>query len=755
MTIENFPFSTTPQSFPEVGQALMQIKRATLLHKYNATANPGVTNDVSEGYEIGSLWVNVSTDAVYICADATDGAAVWTLVGAPGGSGPLGATYVTLSTDATLTNERVLTTTASVVVVDGGAGSTVTLERAALTGDATASQNANALTLATVNANVGTFGTATQVGTFTVNAKGLITAASNTAIALSSSVVTPPGSDTQVIFNDGGAFGADAGFVYNKTTDSATLVGSLTVATIELGHASDTTLARVSAGLVSIEGVNVVTVSATQTLTNKTLTAPTIADFTNANHDHLDADDGGTLTLSAINNFGANVATWLATPSSANLAAAVTDETGSGALVFATSPTLVTPLLGTPTSGVLTNCTGLPIVAGTTGTLSIARGGTDATTAAGARVNLGLEIGVNVQAWDAQLQLIADVGSFTLGDLLVGATAGGITLLAIGTLGQVLTVSASGTAEWATPTGGIPTQITVADTADATCFVALFESATGDLAPKTDAGILYDATAGGGTLQVGTLTLTNDLTVANGGTGASTLTGMVQGNGTSAFTVVTSSTVGQVLRCTGANTFAFGAVDLADTDAVTGQLPLANQETSGTIIGSISAVLGPTTSNATQDVRLTGDTPAIPMPVWDFDASAIEYMAFKVFLHPDYGGGGLTITIQWSASSATTGTTRWECAFRAFENNATLDDIDDAFTYDFNGVSATAPSAGTGTSTGSGVTRYSDITFTDGSDMDSVSAGEFAILLFRRKVDHADDSMTGDAEMHEFVIKET
>jgi hypothetical protein len=41
-----------------------------------------------------------------------------------------------------------------------------------------------------------------------------------------------------------------------------------------------------------------------------------------------------------------------------------------------TSPTLTTPALGTPGSGTLTNCTGLPIVAGTTGTLSVARGGT-------------------------------------------------------------------------------------------------------------------------------------------------------------------------------------------------------------------------------------------------------------------------------------------------------------------------------------------------------------------------------------------
>jgi hypothetical protein len=44
-----------------------------------------------------------------------------------------------------------------------------------------------------------------------------------------------------------------------------------------------------------------------------------------------------------------------------------------------TNATLVTPILGTPQSGTLTNCTGLPIVAGTTGTLSVARGGTGVT----------------------------------------------------------------------------------------------------------------------------------------------------------------------------------------------------------------------------------------------------------------------------------------------------------------------------------------------------------------------------------------
>ncbi len=46
---------------------------------------------------------------------------------------------------------------------------------------------------------------------------------------------------------------------------------------------------------------------------------------------------------------------------SLQLKTSLSDETGSGAVVFATSPTLVTPLLGTPTSGVLTSCTGYPV----------------------------------------------------------------------------------------------------------------------------------------------------------------------------------------------------------------------------------------------------------------------------------------------------------------------------------------------------------------------------------------------------------
>jgi len=89
------------------------------------------------------------------------------------------------------------------------------------------------------------------------------------------------------------------------------------------------------------------------------------------NKDEWNADhtiEAGTIVNADVNASAAIDLSKLATSTSANLASLISDETGSGLLVFGTSPTFITPVLGTPASGVLTNATGLPITGITSST---------------------------------------------------------------------------------------------------------------------------------------------------------------------------------------------------------------------------------------------------------------------------------------------------------------------------------------------------------------------------------------------------
>jgi len=133
---------------------------------------------------------------------------------------------------------------------------------------------------------------------------------------------------------------------------------------------------------------------------------------------------------------------------SANIQAAISDETGTGALVFANTPTLVTPILGTPTSGTLTNCSGLP-AAGVVGTALVAAA-----------------IGTTVQAYDADLTTWAGVtpGTGVTTALAIAVGSAGAPVVLNGALGT----PSSGTVTNLTGTANININGTVGATTPTT-----------------------------------------------------------------------------------------------------------------------------------------------------------------------------------------------------------------------------------------------------------------------------------------------
>ena len=229
------------------------------------------------------------------------------------------------------------------------------------------------------------------------------------------------------------------------------LSGSISVANGGTGQSTFTAgILKSTGGSAALETVtapngDLVGTTATQTLTNKTLTAPA-----------LDTPISGTLTNCTGLPLNTGVTGTLPVTSGGTGVTAA--STGSGGVVLSTSPTLtspilVTPALGTPASGTLTSCTGLPIINGTTGTLSVARGGTGVTNSTGngsvvlsnspslTTPNLGVPTGGTLTSCTG-LPIIEG----TTGTLSVARGGTGVTALASGFIksdGTILTSSAA------------------------------------------------------------------------------------------------------------------------------------------------------------------------------------------------------------------------------------------------------------------------------------------------------------------------
>jgi hypothetical protein len=285
--------------------------------------------------------------------------------------------------------------TSSTLKIASGAGTTTlsgtqTTDRAIAFPDAdgtlalTTSNVATATALATARAINGVnFNGSAAITLTTMPDQFLLTGRADSTIAADQNNYAPTGATTaSEIFIDGGASdrnitglaggaaGRILGIVNKGTTNSLVLKNSSasSTSTNRFLFPADVTLPPNTALVLRYDGTSSRWRPWGRALNDTGVTAGSYGSATQVGT--FTADVAGRITAAAnttitpavgsITGLGTNVATFLGTPTSSNLAAAVTDETGSGSLVFATSPTLTTPILGTPTSGTLTNCTGYP-----------------------------------------------------------------------------------------------------------------------------------------------------------------------------------------------------------------------------------------------------------------------------------------------------------------------------------------------------------------------------------------------------------